>query len=97
MALYFPTFIIAQTLGFYWIALIIVHSHMYFMSEKLAGLVALVNTEKEYISYAGGDTDNNDSATPNDVSPPFCDRFVVVPGPENGMASNAGAQYLSIR
>jgi hypothetical protein len=62
VAFYFPAFIVAQTLVFYWIALIIVHAHMCLMYENLARLVALLETVKDDISCTCSDTDDNDSA-----------------------------------
>jgi hypothetical protein len=62
VAFYYPAFIVAQTLVFYWIALIIVHAHMCLMYKKLARLVALLDTVKDDISCTCSGTDDNDSA-----------------------------------
>lgn len=61
VAFNFPAFGVAQTLVFYWIALIIVHGHMCIMYEKLASFVALLDTVNEDVSCTCGD-DSNDSA-----------------------------------
>jgi hypothetical protein len=62
VAFYFPAFSVAQTLVFYWAALIVVHSHMYYMYEKLAHLVELLVTAKEDRQFTPDYPDSKDSA-----------------------------------
>jgi hypothetical protein len=62
VAFYFPAFSVAQTLVFYWAALIVVHGHMCFVYERLAHLVELLVTAKEDRQLTCGYSDSNDSA-----------------------------------
>jgi hypothetical protein len=62
VAFYFPAFSVAQTLIFYWTALIVVHGHMCFVYERLAHLVELLVTAKEGMQFMSGYPDSNDSA-----------------------------------
>lgn len=61
VAFYFPAFSVAQTLVFYWAALIVVHGHMCFVYEKLAHLVELLVRAKEDRQFTSGYPDSNDS------------------------------------
>ena len=62
IAFHFPAFVVARTLVFYWIALIIVHAHMCITYEKLAHLVASLNAAREDMSCVCGDADDMDAA-----------------------------------
>jgi hypothetical protein len=61
VAFYFPAFSVAQTLVFYWSALIVVHGHMCFVYERLAHLVELLVSAKEDRQFTSGYPDSNDS------------------------------------
>jgi hypothetical protein len=61
VAFYFPSFGVAQTLVFYWAAIILVHGHISFMHEKLAHLVELLATMKENRPLRSSYTDDDNS------------------------------------
>lgn len=63
VSFHFPTYIVGQSLVFYWVAVIVVHAHMCAMYEKLAQQTTAFETMKEHVPCTCGKVDGSSSST----------------------------------